>query len=87
MGSRERIKYVIGIGVLFFVGLMGGNIFWTSIEIGFVYGLIQALEGGGRSQEASTKRLLCLDFLQTENGYCGLGLSHNYPRILVPSKD
>ena len=48
MGSRERIKYVIGVGVLFFVGLMGGNLFWASIEVGFVYGLIELLEGGGR---------------------------------------
>ena len=48
MGSRERIKYVIGVGVLFFVGLMGGNLFWASIEIGFVYGLIELLEGGSQ---------------------------------------
>tara|TARA_B100000959_G_C14552694_1_gene448336 strand:- start:55 stop:210 length:156 start_codon:yes stop_codon:yes gene_type:complete len=42
------IKYMIGIGILFFVGLTGGNMFWTSIEIGLVYGLIEALENGPR---------------------------------------
>ena len=48
MGSKERIKYVIGVGVLFFVGLMGGNLIWASIEIGFVYGLIEVLENNRR---------------------------------------
>ena len=47
MDSRERIKYVVGIGVLFMTGLLGGNIMWTSIEIGLFYSILEFFEGGG----------------------------------------
>ena len=63
MDSRERIKYVVGIGVLFMTGLMGGNIIWTSIEIALFYSILEFFEGGGRPPRGTKqKRLLCLDF-------------------------
>ena len=48
MDSRERIKYIVGIGVLFMTGLMGGNIIWTSIEIALFYSILEFFEGGGQ---------------------------------------
>ena len=40
------LKYILGISILLFVGLTGGNLFWTSIEIGLVYGIIDMLQEG-----------------------------------------
>jgi hypothetical protein len=41
------IKYILGIAILLFVGIAGGNLIWTSIEIGLVYGIIDMLDEGG----------------------------------------
>ncbi len=41
------IKYTLGIAILLFVGLAGGNLILTSIEIGLVYGIIAMLDEEG----------------------------------------
>ncbi len=44
------IKYTLGIAILLFVGLAGGNLILTSIEIGLVYGIIAMLDEEGPPQ-------------------------------------
>ena len=41
------IKYVIGICILLFVGLAGGNIIWTALEIAIAYSLVEWIQNGG----------------------------------------
>jgi len=39
------LRYILGISILLFVGLTGGSILWTSIEIGLIYSIIDMLQG------------------------------------------
>jgi len=45
--KHNMIKYTLGIVILLFVGLAGGNLILTSIEIGLVYGIIAMLDEEG----------------------------------------
>ena len=48
--KHNMIKYTLGIAILLFVGLAGGNLILTSIEIGLVYGIIAMLDEEGPPQ-------------------------------------
>jgi len=45
MRIGNYFKYFLGIFILFVTGLMGGNIIWTSIEIGLMYTLLDYFDG------------------------------------------
>ena len=46
MINNIKLRYPIGIAILGFTGIMGGDVFMTSIEIGICFALLDWVNGG-----------------------------------------
>ena len=44
--TRIQLRYPIGIAILGFMGLLGGDIMMTSLEIGICFALLDWINGG-----------------------------------------
>lgn len=44
---QDIVKYTIGISILWFIGIMGGDILMTAMHIGIVYSVLEWIGGEG----------------------------------------
>ena len=42
-----RFRYFFGISYLFFIYTIGGDVFWTALTLGIVYGIIDLAQDKG----------------------------------------